>query len=38
MKVEEQVAFLEKTRTGLAVGTPARLSELLKRGKCTEKL
>ncbi|TQS33091.1 hypothetical protein Golomagni_06577, partial [Golovinomyces magnicellulatus] len=31
MKVDEQVAFLKKTRTGLAVGTPARLTELINR-------
>ncbi|GKT66555.1 replication regulator [Colletotrichum tofieldiae] len=28
MKVDEQVKFLQNTRTGIAVGTPARLMEL----------
>ncbi|KAK4192583.1 U3-containing 90S pre-ribosomal complex subunit-domain containing protein [Podospora australis] len=31
-KVEEQVAFLKKTRSGLAVGTPQRLIDLLENG------
>ncbi|KAK0729742.1 U3-containing 90S pre-ribosomal complex subunit-domain containing protein [Lasiosphaeris hirsuta] len=31
-KLEEQVAFLEKTRTGIAVGTPQRLIDLLENG------
>lgn len=29
-KIEEQVAFLKKTRSGLAVGTPQRLIDLLE--------
>nr|XP_036580838.1 uncharacterized protein CTRU02_09231 [Colletotrichum truncatum]KAF6788910.1 hypothetical protein CTRU02_09231 [Colletotrichum truncatum] len=32
MKVEEQVKFLQGTRTGIAVGTPARLMELADNG------
>ncbi|KAK0717075.1 U3-containing 90S pre-ribosomal complex subunit-domain containing protein [Lasiosphaeria miniovina] len=31
-KVEEQVAFLKKTRTGIAVGTPQRLIDLIDDG------
>ncbi|SPN99779.1 uncharacterized protein DNG_02632 [Cephalotrichum gorgonifer] len=31
MKVEEQVNLLRKTRTGIGVGTPARLIDLLER-------
>ncbi|KAK4162501.1 U3-containing 90S pre-ribosomal complex subunit-domain containing protein [Cladorrhinum sp. PSN259] len=30
IKVEEQVAFLKKTRSGLAVGTPQRLIDLIE--------
>jgi protein CMS1 len=33
MKVEEQVKFLEKHRTGICVGTPARLMDLIDNGK-----
>ncbi|PKS09371.1 hypothetical protein jhhlp_003985 [Lomentospora prolificans] len=32
MKVEEQVSFLGKSRTGIGVGTPARLSDLIENG------
>ncbi|TDZ31596.1 Protein CMS1 [Colletotrichum spinosum] len=32
MKVDEQVKFLQGTRTGIAVGTPARLMELADNG------
>lgn len=32
MKVDEQVKFLKGTRTGIAIGTPARLSELIQNG------
>ncbi|KAL1875136.1 hypothetical protein VTK73DRAFT_10273 [Phialemonium thermophilum] len=32
IKLEEAVAFLNKTRTGIAVGTPARLMQLLDNG------
>ncbi|KAK3943193.1 protein cms1 [Diplogelasinospora grovesii] len=32
MKLEEQVSFLEKSRTGIAVGTPQRLMDLLDNG------
>ncbi|KAM3499267.1 hypothetical protein MY10362_007465 [Beauveria mimosiformis] len=32
MKVDEQVTFLNKTRVSIAVGTPARLSELIDNG------
>lgn len=32
-KVAEQVEFLKKNRTGIAVGTPARLMDLLDNGK-----
>ncbi|OAA60017.1 Protein kinase-like domain protein [Cordyceps fumosorosea ARSEF 2679] len=32
MKVDEQVAFLKKTRVSITVGTPARLSELIDNG------
>ncbi|WYZ45557.1 hypothetical protein EsH8_VIII_000873 [Colletotrichum jinshuiense] len=32
MKVDEQVKFLQNTRTGIAVGTPARLMELADNG------
>lgn len=31
-KVAEQVEFLKKNRTGIAVGTPARLMDLLDTG------
>lgn len=31
-KVEEQVQFLKKSKTGIAVGTPARLEALLDNG------
>ncbi|OAQ98429.1 hypothetical protein LLEC1_04861 [Akanthomyces lecanii] len=34
MKVDEQVKFLEKMRVSIAVGTPARLSELIDNGMC----
>jgi protein CMS1 len=33
MKVEEQVQFLEKHKTGICVGTPARLMDLMDNGK-----
>jgi protein CMS1 len=33
-KVEEQVSFLQKTRTGIAVGTPQRLIDLIENGNC----
>ncbi|KDN67754.1 hypothetical protein CSUB01_07663 [Colletotrichum sublineola] len=33
MKVDEQVKFLQNTRTGIAVGTPARLMELAENEK-----
>lgn len=32
-KVEEQVQFLKKSKTGIAVGTPARLEALLDNGE-----
>ncbi|KAL6917579.1 hypothetical protein ACHAPO_000610 [Fusarium lateritium] len=32
MKVEEQVQFLEKHKTGICVGTPARLMDLMDNG------
>lgn len=32
MKVDEQVAFLQKMRVSIAVGTPARLAELIDNG------
>lgn len=32
MKVEEQVKFLETHRTGIGVGTPARLADLVENG------
>lgn len=31
-KVEEQVSFLKKSRTGIAVGTPQRLIDLIENG------
>ncbi|KAK4248832.1 U3-containing 90S pre-ribosomal complex subunit-domain containing protein [Corynascus novoguineensis] len=31
-KVEDQVAFLQKSRTGIAVGTPQRLIDLIENG------
>ncbi|KAL2128886.1 hypothetical protein VTI74DRAFT_8507 [Chaetomium olivicolor] len=31
-KLEEQVSFLEKSRTGIAVGTPQRLIDLIENG------
>jgi hypothetical protein len=31
-KVEEQVSFLQKSRTGIAVGTPQRLIDLVENG------
>jgi superfamily II DNA/RNA helicase len=33
MKVEEQVQFLQNHKTGICVGTPARLMDLLDNGK-----
>ncbi|RGP71101.1 DNA rna dead deah box type [Fusarium longipes] len=33
MKVEEQVQFLQNHRTGICVGTPARLMDLIDNGK-----
>lgn len=33
MKVEEQVEFLKNKKTGIAVGTPARLIALIENGK-----
>jgi hypothetical protein len=35
MKVDDQVAFLQGHKTGIGVGTPARLIELIDNGKCT---
>lgn len=32
IKIDEQVAFLQSRRTGIGVGTPARLTELLDKG------
>ncbi|KAK3906601.1 U3-containing 90S pre-ribosomal complex subunit-domain containing protein [Staphylotrichum tortipilum] len=38
-KVEEQVSFLQKTRTGIAVGTPQRLIDLIENDAlCLESL
>lgn len=34
-KVEEQTSFLEKSRTGIAVGTPQRLIDLIENGTAT---
>lgn len=31
-KLEEQVSFLQKHRTGIAVGTPQRLIDLIENG------
>ncbi|KAK0633623.1 U3-containing 90S pre-ribosomal complex subunit-domain containing protein [Immersiella caudata] len=31
-KVEEQVSFLQKSKTGISVGTPQRLSDLIENG------
>lgn len=33
MKVDDQVAFLQGHKTGIGVGTPARLIELIDNGK-----
>jgi protein CMS1 len=33
MKVDEQVDFLKNKKTGIGVGTPARLMELIDNGK-----
>jgi protein CMS1 len=33
MKVDEQVSFLKNKKTGIGVGTPARLTELIDNGK-----
>jgi protein CMS1 len=33
-KVEEQVKFLSNHRTGIGIGTPARLMDLMDNGKC----
>jgi protein CMS1 len=33
MKVEEQVKFLQNHKTGICVGTPARLMDLIDNGK-----
>lgn len=35
MKVEEQVKLLENKKTGIAVGTPARLMDLIENGMCS---
>lgn len=32
-KIEEQVKFLGEHRTGISVGTPARLMDLMDNGK-----
>lgn len=34
MKVEEQVNFLKNKKSGIGVGTPARLMELIDNGEC----
>lgn len=34
MKVEEQVSLLGNKKTGIGVGTPARLMELIDNGEC----
>jgi protein CMS1 len=34
-KLEEQVSFLQKYRTGIAVGTPQRLIDLIENGTLT---
>jgi protein CMS1 len=33
MKVEEQVTFLKNRKSGIGVGTPARLAELIDNGR-----
>lgn len=33
MKVEEQVTFLKNKKSGIGVGTPARLSDLIDNGE-----
>jgi superfamily II DNA/RNA helicase len=37
-KLEEQASFLNKTRTGIAVGTPQRLIDLIENGTYTLQL
>ena len=38
MKVDEQVSFLKNKKSGLGVGTPARLNELINNGEAQTKL
>lgn len=33
MKIEEQISMLGKSRTGIGVGTPARLMDLMENGE-----
>lgn len=33
MKIEEQVSLLQNKKTGIGVGTPARLMDLIDNGK-----
>jgi protein CMS1 len=33
IKLDEAVAFLKKKRTGIAVGTPGRIADLLDNGE-----
>lgn len=37
MKVDEQVSFLKNKKSGIGVGTPARLTELVNNGKARVK-
>lgn len=36
MKVEEQVELLKSKKTGIGVGTPARLADLIDNGEFPE--
>lgn len=34
-KLHEHITYLNRTKVGVAVGTPARLGQLLEAGSCT---
>jgi protein CMS1 len=34
IKIQESIEFLKKHRTGIAVGTPTRLKDLMDDGEC----
>lgn len=35
IKIQDSIKFLQSTRTGIAVGTPTRLRDLMKDGMCS---